>query len=130
MVTEALQQVHEAGMVHSDFKLDNVVVEANKKGKPERVHIIDFGFSVSVGGRKSPRKSAERKEWYCDCFYSGDKMQAKCDVLGLGVILMEVLDILEEVPEELEEMVERTQEFEHDLRPEVKEVRELLERLL
>ncbi|XP_042872090.1 sperm motility kinase 3A-like [Penaeus japonicus] len=129
-VTKAIQEIHEAGMVHSDLKLDNVVVETSKKGEVQSVHIIDFGLSVPVGGRQGPKKSADRKEWYCGCYYSGDKMKPKCDVVGLGVILTEVLDHLEEVPEELDDMVERTQEFEHELRPEVEEVRELLERLL
>ncbi|XP_037787549.1 uncharacterized protein LOC119583114 [Penaeus monodon] len=49
-VTEALQEIHDAGFVHCDFKADNVVVETAKKGQVSKAHVVDFGLTQPVGG--------------------------------------------------------------------------------
>ncbi|XP_063590130.1 uncharacterized protein LOC134767010 [Penaeus indicus] len=49
-VTEALQEIHDAGFVHCDFKTDNIVVETAKKGQVSKVHVVDFGLTQPVGG--------------------------------------------------------------------------------
>ncbi|XP_037775609.1 casein kinase I-like [Penaeus monodon] len=46
-VAERLQEVHEAGIVHNDFKLDNCLVSFNY-GECN-AHIIDFGLSGKIG---------------------------------------------------------------------------------
>ncbi|XP_047497340.1 casein kinase I homolog HRR25-like [Penaeus chinensis] len=49
-VTEALQEIHDAGFVHCDFKADNIVVETARKGHVSKVHVVDFGLTQPVGG--------------------------------------------------------------------------------
>ena len=39
---KAIQNIHEAGYVHGDIKLDNIMVDANK-----RVFLIDYGCAQS-----------------------------------------------------------------------------------
>ncbi|XP_069983783.1 uncharacterized protein [Penaeus vannamei] len=84
--TEALQQIHDAGFVHCDFKVDNVVVETAKKGKVTKVHVVDFGLTQPVGS-SHPVGMFGGTEWACPCLEEGLPLSPSCDVVGLGVFL-------------------------------------------
>lgn len=85
-VTERLQEVHQAGVVHCDFKPDNVTVKLDAEENLASVHIIDFGFSRCVGERHKPMKKPETLRWYCACTFSRAPMTTKCDMPGLAAV--------------------------------------------
>ncbi|XP_047472904.1 casein kinase I-like [Penaeus chinensis] len=83
-LTQAVQELHQKGVVHCDLKPDNVVVEMDGEERPQTVHVIDFGLARPLGGKQRPKKTRFPKEWYCRCYYSGDELSPKCDMPGLG----------------------------------------------
>lgn len=118
LVTEALEKVHAKGVVHCDFKTDNVVVETNAKGVIRRVHIIDFGLALREGG-KQPPKGNGRLSWYCGCYYSEQPMTPACDLVGLGVLFQDLLQATEAGPKALHDMAARMQKRDHAKRPQL-----------
>lgn len=43
-LVEAVAYLHRANIVHRDLKLDNILIDEDK-----RIKLIDFGFSISAG---------------------------------------------------------------------------------
>ncbi|XP_042888284.1 myosin light chain kinase A-like [Penaeus japonicus] len=84
---QALQEVHQAGIVHCDLKPDNILVEMSEEGVAQEVHIIDFGLACSFGYAFLRRFNSNERPWYCPCFFDGTPMQAPCDVLALAVTI-------------------------------------------
>lgn len=80
LLCEALQEIHQAGVIHVDLKSDNVIIETSESGYPVGVRVIDFGHAVFVGGRFPATAASSHKRWYCDCFFSGRAMTPACDV--------------------------------------------------
>lgn len=70
-IAERLKELHSAGIVHADFKVDNCMITFDGSGNPD-AHIIDFGISGKAGqpsilGRKQLadwEKTIEEKPWY------------------------------------------------------------------
>ncbi|XP_037789288.1 serine/threonine-protein kinase Pkn1-like [Penaeus monodon] len=127
MLSTALQEVHQAGVVHSDLKKDNIIVELTESGYPVGVSIIDFGLAVMVGGSHTPRTPNSRKRWYCDCFYIGCAMGPACDMPGLGVILEQLCTRLTHLPLYLENLVSWMTLADHRQRPELNDLLAYLE---
>ncbi|XP_063614848.1 casein kinase I-like [Penaeus indicus] len=128
-LTQAVQELHQKGVVHCDLKPDNVVVEMDGEGRPQAVHVIDFGLARPFGGKHRPRKSRCPKEWYCRCYYAGDELSLKCDMPGLGVTVDYLLEPMRKFPKELREIRAATSEPDHDQRLGTEELSALLRRL-
>ncbi|XP_037776978.1 casein kinase I homolog 1-like [Penaeus monodon] len=129
-LTQAVQELHQKGVVHCDLKPDNVVVEMDDEGRPQKVHVIDFGFARLIGGKQRPKKTRSPKEWYCKCFYSGDELSLACDMPGLGFIVHYLLRAMLKMRRERKEILARTSTPDHDQRLGIKGLRALLQRLL
>ncbi|XP_042858669.1 casein kinase I-like [Penaeus japonicus] len=128
-LTEAVQEIHNMGVVHCDLKPDNVLVRMDDKGRPQTVHIIDFGLARPVGGKHKPRTTRRHKPWYCGCYYSGGELSLECDMPGLGYTLAYLLEFMKEMPKERREILAKTSQLEHDQRLDPEGLQVLLERL-
>ncbi|XP_063586893.1 casein kinase I-like [Penaeus indicus] len=62
-LTQAVQELHQKGVVHCDLKPNNVVVEMDDEGRPQTVHVIDFGLARPIGGKHTPMKTCLPREW-------------------------------------------------------------------
>ncbi|XP_063597270.1 casein kinase I-like [Penaeus indicus] len=51
-IAKRIQEIHQAGIIHSDFKADNCLITFDEEGNPD-AHIIDFGLSTKIGQRSS-----------------------------------------------------------------------------
>ncbi|XP_037782768.1 casein kinase I-like [Penaeus monodon] len=116
-LTQAVRELHQKGVVHCDLKPDNVVVQMDDEGRPQTVHVIDFGLARPFGGKHKPRKTLRPKEWYCRCYYSGDELCLKCDMPGLGSTIAYLMEVMHKIPKERREILAMTSEPDHDQRP-------------
>lgn len=57
-VTQTLHQMHEDGFAHHDFKVKNVLIRRNQKGKIE-AKLIDFGHSFRINKERYAKKRAK-----------------------------------------------------------------------
>nr|XP_027208392.1 uncharacterized protein LOC113802123 [Penaeus vannamei] len=113
-VTERLQDLHRAGFVHGDLKLNNVTLKEDGERNVESVHLVDFGLSARVGERFPPRKRPRNMAWYCGCRYAGRPLVPPCDLPGLATILARLFRGRDDVPPK------------HDQRPALEDVRRCL----
>ena len=90
-----LQHAHERGMVHRDFKPDNVIVV--EEDGIEVPRIADFGLAVAVqdagaGGRLTRKGETMGTPPYMSPEQlTGRPVDARSDLYGLGVVLYEML---------------------------------------
>jgi eukaryotic-like serine/threonine-protein kinase len=82
---EGLAYVHRAGLVHLDFKPDNVLVD-----RDGRVRVTDFGLAHMVGAR--PRAIVGTPAYMAPEQRSGQPSDARCDQYAFCVSLREALD--------------------------------------
>ncbi len=88
----AMQEAHEAGVIHRDLKPDNVTI--NKKGEPI---VLDFGLARQMGD--SRRRITHAGKVFGTPAYMAPEQAAgetqtigpACDVYALGVMLYELL---------------------------------------
>ncbi len=95
---DGLQHAHDAGLIHRDFKPENVIVERDHAGNVT-LRIIDFGIAMLRDGARE----AERERLTTDGIVlgtphymapehaSGDHVDHRIDLFALGVICFEML---------------------------------------
>ncbi|XP_042856023.1 serine/threonine-protein kinase RUNKEL-like, partial [Penaeus japonicus] len=131
MVTEALEEIHAKGIVHCDLKTDNVVLVTNRKNTVRSVSIIDLGLGRHEGGQHKKKSDRGRnRPWYCDCYYTGEAMTPACDLVGLGVLFEDMFKATKSVPLVLRNMASRMRSSDHAQRPQISEVKKLLQSFL
>jgi eukaryotic-like serine/threonine-protein kinase len=82
-LADALQAVHEAGIVHCDVKCDNVVIDC--EGQPR---LLDFGVARLP---EDPPACEGTPEYMAPEQRARGRVDARTDVYGLGMLLLEVL---------------------------------------
>jgi tRNA A-37 threonylcarbamoyl transferase component Bud32 len=84
-VAEAIAYAHAHGVVHRDLKPANVIV-----GDLGAVSVIDWGLAASVGAEAEPVR-AGTPAWMAPEQSGGIPADPRCDVFGLGAVLMAAL---------------------------------------
>jgi serine/threonine protein kinase len=92
-----LDHAHSAGLIHRDFKPENVIVERDTSGT-ETLRIIDFGIAIL---RDRPTAERERlttegivlgtPHYMAPEHASGDPVDHRIDLFALGVICFEMM---------------------------------------
>jgi hypothetical protein len=89
-LAEALQAAHDAGVVHRDFKSDNVMWLA---GEPGRVVVMDFGLARVGAGAAGLSTTGGlvvgSAAYMAPEQVEGSQVDAAADVYALGVVLFE-----------------------------------------
>lgn len=95
-VSDALAAAHAEGIIHRDLKPANIYITRRKRGG-DRVKVIDFGISKVMhaelgGGNLTNTGQILGTPYYMSPEQAGsnDKVDGRCDVYSLGVILYEV----------------------------------------
>ncbi|XP_064098086.1 mitogen-activated protein kinase kinase kinase 10-like [Macrobrachium nipponense] len=126
-----LHEIHLAGYVHRDIKMDNVIIcapqELSKESKVE-VRIIDFGLATEIGQRL---QEAENFTGYSSLSKSAEETLAlPCDdVYSLGCLTEDLIDaMLGYIPKEYDRIIKMAKNPDAELRPKLPDVVELLEK--
>lgn len=91
--TQALQTVHELGMLHLDLKTSNIMIRDDATN-PNRLVLLDFGLETRL---LIDAGFLREDEIYCTPYYVsperiiGDVPDVRADLYALGVILYELL---------------------------------------
>jgi serine/threonine-protein kinase len=89
-ILEALEHIHEHGVVHRDLKPENIMV-----GPRDEVHLIDFGIAGSAGARRLTfahfSQSMGTPDYISPEQVKGKRGDARSDLYAMGVILYEML---------------------------------------
>jgi serine/threonine-protein kinase len=90
----ALDEAHASGVVHRDFKPENVFVEALRTGK-EHVKVLDFGIAKLRGEADANLTSrgavCGTPEYMSPEQIRGEELDARSDVYAAGVVLYELI---------------------------------------
>ncbi len=90
----ALDEAHAAGVVHRDFKPENIVVETLRTGK-EHVKVLDFGIAKLRGEADANLTSrgavCGTPDYMSPEQIRGEELDARSDVYAAGVVLYEAM---------------------------------------
>ena len=84
-VAISLQKAHDANLIHRDIKPENILID--KEGNP---HIADFGIACSSDNAAEANKGT-LAYMAPEQVTEGQKVDHRCDVYSLGVVLFELL---------------------------------------
>ena len=88
----ALDEAHAAGVVHRDFKPENIFVETLRTGK-EHVKVLDFGIAKLRGEADANLTSrgavCGTPDYMSPEQIRGEELDARSDVYAAGVVLYE-----------------------------------------
>ncbi|HSK04294.1 MAG TPA: serine/threonine-protein kinase, partial [Kofleriaceae bacterium] len=95
---DGLHHAHEHGLVHRDFKPDNVIVERDACGE-ETPRILDFGIAIAIGDLSSGERERLTTEgmvlgtphYMAPEHAAGQAIDHRIDLFALGVICYEML---------------------------------------
>jgi serine/threonine protein kinase len=92
----ALRHAHAAGIVHRDFKSDNVLLVPGEKGVSERVVVTDFGLARESLVRELPLTPHSRAVLGTLDYMSPEQLMGAAagpssDIYSLGVVIHELL---------------------------------------
>jgi eukaryotic-like serine/threonine-protein kinase len=89
-VLDALEYIHEQGVVHRDLKPENIMVDAN-----DNVKLIDFGIAGDSGARRLTYANFTATLGTADYIspeqVKGKRGDGRSDIYSMGVILYEML---------------------------------------
>jgi serine/threonine-protein kinase len=89
-ICEALEHIHQHGVVHRDLKPENIMVDAE-----DNIRLIDFGIAGNAGARRLTFGNFSRNMGTPDYIspeqVRGRRGDARSDVYSLGVMLYEML---------------------------------------
>jgi len=89
-VLEALEYIHEQGVVHRDLKPENIMVDAN-----DNIKLIDFGIAGDAGARRLTYANFTATLGTADYIspeqVKGKRGDGRSDIYAMGVILYEML---------------------------------------
>ncbi|XP_037796463.1 mitogen-activated protein kinase spk1-like, partial [Penaeus monodon] len=96
-IAKRLQEIHEAGIIHGDFKPDNCLITFDEEGNPD-AHIIDFGLSTKIGQRSTLSRGhredwysiLKKRPWYAVETFTGLPLQPATDVVAFSFIVLYV----------------------------------------
>jgi serine/threonine protein kinase len=96
-LVDALAHAHGAGIVHRDFKSDNVMLVPGQDGGPDRAVVMDFGLArQSLVGESQPLTPHSRAVFGTLDYMSPEQVMGRpaspaSDIYSLGVVIYELL---------------------------------------
>jgi serine/threonine-protein kinase len=89
-VLDALEYIHEQGVIHRDLKPENIMVDAQ-----DNIKLIDFGIAGDAAARRLTYANFTATLGTADYIspeqIKGKRGDGRCDVYAMGVILYEML---------------------------------------
>ncbi len=85
-IAEALNYLHNRGIIHGDVKPENILV-----GKKGEIKLIDFGLARMKGRLLHPKKLRGTPVYLAPEVIASRRLTEKADVFSFGVILYEIL---------------------------------------